>query len=44
MEAKMKSLILTAVDVVTSFMNDFGIISGIFLIILESMIPVAQVA
>ena len=40
MEAKMKSLILTAVDVVTSFMNDFGIISGIFLIILESMIPV----
>ena len=36
----MKSLILTAVDVVTSFMNDFGIISGIFLIILESMIPV----
>ena len=36
----MKSLILTAVDLITNFMSNFGIISGIILIILESMIPI----
>ena len=36
----MEIYINTAVDVITNFMSKFGIISGIFLIILESMLPV----
>ena len=40
MEAKMESLINTAVDVITNIMSRFGIVSGVFLIILESMVPI----
>ena len=36
----METFINTAVDTITNFMNNFGIASGIFLIILESMIPI----
>ena len=36
----MESLINTAVDVITNIMSRFGIVSGVFLIILESMVPI----
>ena len=36
----MESLITTVVDSIITFMSNFGIISGVFLIILESMIPI----
>ena len=36
----METFINSAVDVITNFMSNFGIISGIFLIILESMLPI----
>lgn len=36
----METFINTAVDTITNFMSNFGIISGILLILLESMLPI----
>lgn len=36
----MESLITNAVDSITTFMSNFGVISGVFLIMLESMLPI----
>lgn len=36
----MGTFINNAVDIITNFMSNFGIASGIFLIILESMVPI----
>lgn len=36
----METFINSAVDVITNIMSRFGIVSGVFLIILESMVPI----
>lgn len=36
----METIINDTVNIITNFMNNFGIVSGIFLIILESMLPI----
>lgn len=40
LEDKMEEIITNAVDVITNIMSHFGFMSGVLLIILESMIPV----
>lgn len=40
----MEEILNQVIDVVTSFMNEFGFISGIILIIIESIIPVLPLA
>lgn len=36
----MEGIITNAVDVITTFMSNFGFMSGVILIILESMLPI----